>query len=308
MTMNEEACLVQPIELADLVAITPMVHANMTGVDMRFTELAEHWLGRWTSYLFLPLYLLLSGQGYKAVRGSQIVGYAFLRFHSLSAFVFNVGVNRPYRRQGVGHRLMMHLEEVAQTRTVPWMALQVDANNVPAHNLYRKLGYQAYHPHYLRCKNDPPLLPEVRPGLSLATLGVSDRRLLFERYAAAERHAGDASAADVAGADYAPPFPWRGRHWRCLAQGREAGYAWWNGAADKPAITLLLNPEFWGDPVTLGFLRLLLERCGRKFHRVDVDVGSYGHYKVLAPLLRPFGFQPRTRSRLLMLKSLGEAE
>jgi hypothetical protein len=35
MTMDEEACLVRPIELMrDLVAITSMVHANMAGIDV----------------------------------------------------------------------------------------------------------------------------------------------------------------------------------------------------------------------------------------------------------------------------------
>jgi ribosomal protein S18 acetylase RimI-like enzyme len=75
--------------------------------------------------------------------------------------VFNVNVNRPFRRQGVGRLLMDHLEQVTREQRRRWIALQVDETNLPARHLYDKLGYRPYHPDVLRHANlaSMPLSP-----------------------------------------------------------------------------------------------------------------------------------------------------
>ena len=98
----------------------------------------------------MPVYLALAGKGYKVVRDRQTIGCAFLHFRHVSAYVFNVSVNRPYRRQGIGRLLMAHLESVARQNGHLWLALQVDDGNKPAQQLYKELGYQTYHPHFMR--------------------------------------------------------------------------------------------------------------------------------------------------------------
>ena len=114
---------VRPIQVTDLWAITRMTFANMTGVDRYFTSVTQNPLSRWLYYPKLMLDLSIAGRGYKAVRGGAIIGCAYVHYYSSSAFVFNVMVNRPYRRQGVGTRLMALTERVARKSGRTRMAL-----------------------------------------------------------------------------------------------------------------------------------------------------------------------------------------
>ncbi|MGH2538722.1 MAG: GNAT family N-acetyltransferase, partial [Candidatus Promineifilaceae bacterium] len=141
---------VRPVRAADLLAISRMAFANMTGVDPQFTRLVSRPIRRWLSHLTLPFYFGLAGRGFKVVRAGRIIGCAYLYLRPNSGYVFNVSVNRPYRRQGVARGLMAHLEGLIQARGRGWAALQVDWDNSPARALYAGIGYRAYHPGLFR--------------------------------------------------------------------------------------------------------------------------------------------------------------
>lgn len=98
--MNSEWLAVRSVQLKDMWTLTRMAFTNMTGVDQQFTRMAQHPVWRLAGYVALPFYFWTAGRGYKALADGQIVGCAFVHFLADSAVVFNVNVNRAYRRRG----------------------------------------------------------------------------------------------------------------------------------------------------------------------------------------------------------------
>jgi GNAT superfamily N-acetyltransferase len=292
---------VHPVRLLDLPTITRMVYDNMAGADQQFTQLASYPLARWAGYLFFPIYLLLAGRGYKVTRGRHIAGCAYLHLRQLSGFVFNVSVNRPYRRQGIGRQLMAHLETVTQASGRPWRALQVDKDNPPAQNLYQQLGYRPYHPHFRRRRGYSHSAQPVAPGIAIEALNWNGRRL-FDQYTERERHAGDKWASRVVSLDYPTWSPTNGRYWRCLLNGQEIGCAWLGEPESNPVISLTLRPDRWGHATTPGLITLLAAKIHPPANTLDLYLGSSTHHAALAPLLQPFGFAQECQQRILMLK------
>lgn len=304
--MVEPATTVRPIRLFDLITITRMVYDNMTGVDQQFTQLAGYPLARLAGYLFFPIYLLLAGKGYKIMHGRQIAGCAYLHLRQLSGFVFNVSINRPYRRQGLGRQLMAHLEERTKAAGRPWMALQVDKDNFPARYLYEQIGYRPYHPHFFRRVEHGAIQQPAVPGVAIEALNLNGRRL-YEQYAEMERQKGDGWAARVVSVDYPSWPPMSGRYWRCLCNGEEVGCAWLGDPEGEPVILLALRPPVWGHVAVPGFVSLISAKIRRAPAVIDVYLGSSASHEAAAPLLQPLGFTEHTQQRILMLKLIRDA-
>ena len=77
-----------------------------------------------------------------AERGGQVCGYACLFSLFETAELLNIAVDIPYRRQGVGERLMTALHEKARELGAQRIMLEVRASNAAAIALYRKYGYE----------------------------------------------------------------------------------------------------------------------------------------------------------------------
>lgn len=73
--------------------------------------------------------------------GSELAGFAGIWCVVDEAQVMNVGVCPQYQRQGYGEKLMNHLCDVAKAEGCHEMTLEVKAGNVPALNLYKKMGF-----------------------------------------------------------------------------------------------------------------------------------------------------------------------
>lgn len=58
-----------------------------------------------------------------------------------SAFIANLVVWEPHRRQGYGRQIMLAMEDEARRNNLPTIALHVFAQNTPARALYEQLGY-----------------------------------------------------------------------------------------------------------------------------------------------------------------------
>jgi ribosomal protein S18 acetylase RimI-like enzyme len=304
--MAEPRSLIAPITVADLPAITRMVYTNMTGVDEEFTQFISHPFGRLAGYLMMPLYLLLGGQGYKAVYGRHIAGCAYLYLRRRSGYVFNVNVNAEFRRQGVASELMNHLESVARAKDQRWLALHVDAQNSPARALYQKLGYREYCPYYLqRIAKEPLSLQAVGQRVSLEPLGRNEARRVFQRFAALERVQGDSWLDQVVATDFAPQLPLGGVHCLCRLRGTEMGYAWIGGAPGHAVLFLFFKPDYWGDWATAAVVAQLLNKVEQPVSEIDIHLGSSQHYESALTLFESLAFRPATRPRILMLKRVG---
>jgi ribosomal protein S18 acetylase RimI-like enzyme len=301
--MEQPPVKIRRISLGDLGKITRMTYENMAGADKQFTRLLRNPLFRWGGYLTLPLDLLLSGQGYKATHRGRIIGCAFLQVREYSGYVFNVSVNRSYRRLGVGSQLMKHLEEITRGRGRRWMGLQVDNGNLPAQRLYSHLGYRAYHPRFLYLDGAAPIQKALTTGLAIEPLIGYQGRRLYRRYLQVEQEAGDAWASSVL-KEYDQNPPSGGQFWRCRLHQEEIGCAWESGSTGRPAIRLALKPAYWGHITSSGLVKLLAERLSRVRAGMSVYMGSSDHHEAAAPLLGSIGFEVRRQARILMLKPL----
>lgn len=69
-------------------------------------------------------------------------GYASIRVFAPDAELMRIGVGLGSRRQGVGSRLLIAIEEAARRRGCDRMLLEVASDNTAAAALYRRAGYR----------------------------------------------------------------------------------------------------------------------------------------------------------------------
>lgn len=296
---------IKRVRVTDLLTITRMAYANMTGVDPQFTALVSNPIGQVMGYLTFPLYFGISGRGYKAVHEGKITGCAYLHLNKHSGYIFNVSVNRAYRRQGIGRQLMNHLEMVTYSHGRSLAALQVEDNNLPAKNLYRDLGYQPFHPHFLRYDLPWNSLQAVESAVSLEVLNRSWGRRFFQRYQKIERREGD-NWAYKAVEDYQEnEVREGGKYWRCLLNGQEAGAASLEKTKAGISLTLALKPEFWGHVGTSGLVKQLINGAPASSRQsVDLFFSSSEHHKAAVSMFNGLGFKEMVQARLLMVKEV----
>ena len=77
-----------------------------------------------------------------AVEGMTMLGLGMLGVRDGRAWITRLGVLPSGRRKGVGNALMAKLLEQAQQRGIDTVWLEVIKGNVPAHNLFRKFGFE----------------------------------------------------------------------------------------------------------------------------------------------------------------------
>lgn len=301
--MEPAPVVIQPIQLADLPAITRMTFANMTGVDHYFTQLTTNPLARAATYLTLPFYLGFSGRGYKAIRDRQMVGCAFMHLRFISAYIYNVSVNRPYRRQGIGRLLMDHLEQEARQNGKSWLALQVDDGNKPAQHLYDQLGFRAYHPQLLRWDSQLPIQKAIADGIQVSPLSQYSGRLFYRRFRDREIQSGDPWFAQVLN-DYDLNPADEGSYWSCQLHDKDVGCAWILTSGRRLKLRLACEPDYWGHGTIVSLVQLLTEAVGASGGPLDLYLVSSAHHRAAERQLTPIGFSPLNQTRIFMFKNL----
>lgn len=294
---------IAPVRVTDLLSVTKMTYENMVGADRQFTRFIASRSGYWLSFLTLPIQLYIAGSGYKILDQNKIIGCAFINLRKRSGFVFNVSVNRPYRRLGVASALMEYLEMVAHENNRSWMALQVDNGNIPAQNLYKKLGYIAYHPRYFEGIPEPDAEEQPADRVSIEHLSHHEGSKVFYRYLAQEYRTGDAWVSEII-SDFGSLTLIGGEYFRCILDNQEIGCASLAARRDDIKIQLTLDPGSWGRPRTLKLISRISETLGRGGKSLNVYLGSSLHHQEAARAFEEAGFRSRMESRLLMLKRL----
>ena len=132
---------------------------------------------------------------------------------------------------------------------------------------------------------------------------MADRAKLFARFAEQERDGGDSWAATVVGSDYNDRPP-PGRFLRCLHEGREAGCLWYGSTRATTQIRLNLSPEYWAHPLHGALVPALSGHISAATRWIELLPGSSTHAREAKVILAAAGFEPRPRSRVLMLKPL----
>lgn len=296
---------VQPVRLKDIGTITRMAYDNMNGADRVFTQLVANPLSRWASYLYMPIYFMVAGRGYKSVIDNQIAGCAYLHLRRNSGFIFNVNVNRSFRRQGIANQLMMHLESITAKSGKSWTVLQVDNENFPAQNLYQNLGYKPYNPAIFRWEGTSPISIDAENGIELDRLSPFRGRQLFNRFKTAEIQRDGLTALDVV-EDYDDDRAIARNYWRCLYHDNVVGCACNSGSESRPFFRIVLDEEYWGHSLMAGLIVSLVDELKELPSRIDLAFGSSAHSAAGESVLENMNFKKRTKSRLLMFKFLVE--
>jgi len=74
--------------------------------------------------------------------GREVVGYLDIWIVLDEAHITNIAVAPEHRRKGIGEKLMRHALEMAKSKGVRKVTLEVRQGNIPAQNLYRKFGFK----------------------------------------------------------------------------------------------------------------------------------------------------------------------
>ena len=77
-----------------------------------------------------------------AVDGNTVAGYIGSQSVPDEADMMNIAVSPHYRRQGIAQGLIVALIGLLQNRGVRCLTLEVRASNLPARELYQKLGFE----------------------------------------------------------------------------------------------------------------------------------------------------------------------
>jgi ribosomal protein S18 acetylase RimI-like enzyme len=114
-----------------------------------------------------------------AINGYEILGLAMLGVREGRAWITRLGVIRSQRRQKTGFTLMTHLIEQARQKKAKTVILEVIENNLPAHNLSKKVGFKDTR--QLLVLRRPPGEPQIEsPEGHIERLGYVEARYLLE--------------------------------------------------------------------------------------------------------------------------------
>jgi len=114
---------------------------------LRVAELSSEVAKEGTIREFKPedvMELLSSEQYYVVVAklSGEVVGYAMSTYSWGKLHILDVAVEKRRRRMGIGKTLIQHLIHHALEKSIPEAYCEVKARNIPALNLFTRLGFR----------------------------------------------------------------------------------------------------------------------------------------------------------------------
>ncbi|MBQ8407050.1 MAG: ribosomal protein S18-alanine N-acetyltransferase [Clostridia bacterium] len=95
----------------------------------------------WSKEMFLDAFSLPICLGFVVENEGHIVGYACQTVLFEDAEILNIAVKKEHRREGLGKKLMLAMQEKAVALGAQKSFLEVRVSNESALRLYRSLGY-----------------------------------------------------------------------------------------------------------------------------------------------------------------------
>ncbi len=117
--------------------------AKESDIEKVFEIEKESFKEPWSKSAFLSELMLPSDIAlfYVAEENEEIKGYLLLHLFEEGVHIINIAVKKSERRKGIGTMMLKKAEEVALSKNIPLLVLEVRESNIPAINLYRKSGF-----------------------------------------------------------------------------------------------------------------------------------------------------------------------
>jgi hypothetical protein len=144
---------------------------------------------------------------------------------------------------------------------------------------------------------------EGENGIELDRLSPFRGSHLFDQFRAAEIRSDGLTALDVVD-DYDDDSAIASYYWKCLYHDNVVGCASKSGSESRPFFRIVLDEEYWGHSLVTDLIGSLFNELKGLPSRVDIAFGSSAHSAEGESILENLNFTKRTKSRLLMFKSL----
>ena len=96
----------------------------------------------WSEKAFLDAFA--GGNSYFVVakaRENLVVGYGGMYFVGGEGYIYNIAVKEDFRGQKIGQKIIKSLIDYSLERNLEFLSLEVRESNLPAINLYKKMGF-----------------------------------------------------------------------------------------------------------------------------------------------------------------------
>ena len=133
---------VTPAPLDTVYEIHPLTDKNLKEVSVlnqRCFRKGENYTKHTFAYLLSEPRTL----SYRVTASDEkLVGFIFITVtEDATGHITTIGVAPEHRRRGLAQKLLDHAEEALKKRKINTIFLEVRVDNLPAQNLYRRLGY-----------------------------------------------------------------------------------------------------------------------------------------------------------------------
>lgn len=111
--------------------------------DVYLISLEEFKENSWSKNLFIKeLQDNKFKDAFVGIKNNQVVGFVNLCFNDEEMTILNLATKSAFKRQNVAKMLMQTAFEVAKNKSISRMFLEVEVDNFPAINLYKKFGFE----------------------------------------------------------------------------------------------------------------------------------------------------------------------
>ena len=221
---------------------------------------------------------------------------------NIGARIHLLAVVPDMRRRGLSRSMLLLAVDHAATNNLDWLWMEVPSDNDTAMKTALACGFKRYLPQFLRRS----VISQLTFGPGLVHIEPAQHKVI-SRWLVDEAEIGDAWAGELIREEVSSLLiPETGAVFECMLVDRTIGLAHIAPRRDGESVllTLWMERDTWGTPLELQALKALLNHLGAQSVGVDVHFGSSDHMRLAYAALRPHGFKPALKPRVLMLRHL----
>ena len=119
--------------------------ANLDDVEAIVSLDQEVLQTNWHEKLYAESIVLKDTQSLVLDHEGRLIGFLIYRNIGGDFEIIQLALNKAYQRQGLASMMIDFMIQDAQSSTIEFIYLEVEMDNLPALNLYKKYGFEAIH-------------------------------------------------------------------------------------------------------------------------------------------------------------------